>query len=201
MDESTAAVSWGPDRIDLFWVDAAGALIHRASSGDAWDAPESLGGTPASAPAATAWAVDQLQVFAVFPDGALWNRFWDGEAWHPWESLGGELHGTPAASSWGADRIDVWAPGTDGMTWHRWWNGTRWVEWERLPRSVCRPRLAIARGALVHHFLPIALPIPIGPRDIVATRPGECPTGAISPLPRDGDGGNRCADRWRCLPR
>jgi hypothetical protein len=74
MDEATAAVSWGPDRIDLFWVDAAGALIHRASRGDAWDAPESLGGTLASAPAATAWAVDQLQVFAVFPDGALWNR-------------------------------------------------------------------------------------------------------------------------------
>ena len=95
MDEATAAVSWGPDRIDLFWVDAAGALVHRASRGDAWDAPESLGGTLASAPAATAWAVDQLQVFAVFPDGALWNRYWDGTSWHPWESLGGELDGTP----------------------------------------------------------------------------------------------------------
>ena len=39
MDEATAAVSWGPDRIDLFWVDTAGALIHRASRGGAWDAP------------------------------------------------------------------------------------------------------------------------------------------------------------------
>ena len=48
MDEATAAVSWGPDRIDLFWVDAAGALVHRASRRRRWDAPESLGGTLAS---------------------------------------------------------------------------------------------------------------------------------------------------------
>ena len=98
-----AAVSWGPDRIDLFWVDADRVLWHRAFDG-AWGEPESLGGTLASAPAVTAWGVDQMEVFAVFDDGALWDRYWDGTSWHAWESLGGSLAlGTaPAASSWGA---------------------------------------------------------------------------------------------------
>jgi len=130
--QATAAVSWGPDRIDLFTVGAERDLVHRAFRDGAWSDPVSLGGKLASAPAATAWAVDQLEVFAIHDDGQLWNRFWDGESWHGWEPMGGELTGDPAASSWGADRIDVFAPGRDGKVWHRWWDGTRWVEWERI---------------------------------------------------------------------
>lgn len=101
-----AAVSWGPDRIDLFTVDEDAGLVHRVFVSGTWMASESLGGTLASAPAVAAWAVDQLQVFAIFPDGALWNRYWDGTSWHAWESLGGELTGAPTASSWvrGPDR-------------------------------------------------------------------------------------------------
>ncbi len=44
---------------------------------------ESLGGTPASAPAVTSWAEGEMQTFCIFADGQLWNRYWDGEAWHP----------------------------------------------------------------------------------------------------------------------
>jgi hypothetical protein len=130
-----AAVSRGPGRIDLFWVDFDGALIHQPMVDGTRGEPESLGGTLASAPAVTAWGDGLMEVFAVMPDGELWNRYWDGVAWHHWESLGGELETgtTPAASSWGADRLDVFARGRDGMTWHRWWDGTRWVDWERLP--------------------------------------------------------------------
>ena len=39
-----AAVSWAPDRIDLFWVDDDRVLWHMALADDAWTAPESLGG-------------------------------------------------------------------------------------------------------------------------------------------------------------
>lgn len=132
----TASVSWGPDRIDLFWVDFDGALIHRASNKGGWADPESLGGTLASGPAVTAWAEDRMEVFAVMADGELWNRYWDGASWHAWETLGGELDPSemPSASSWGPDRLDVFARGRDGMTWHRWWDGMRWVPWEHLPR-------------------------------------------------------------------
>jgi hypothetical protein len=50
MLEGTAAVSWGKDRIDLFWVSADDALTHRSFREGAWDDPESLGGTLVSAP-------------------------------------------------------------------------------------------------------------------------------------------------------
>ena len=130
-----AAASRGPGRIDLFWVDFDGVLIHQAFRDGVWADAESLGGTLASAPSVTAWGDEEMEVFAVMPDGELWDRYWDGEAWHAWESLGGELDGrsAPAASSWGADRLDVFARGLDGTVWHRWWDGARWVDWERLP--------------------------------------------------------------------
>ncbi len=132
--DAVASVSWSPGRIDLFWRDEDGALVHRAFSDGSWAEPEPLGGTLSSPPVATAWAVDQLQVFAVFPDGHLWSRYWDGATWHEWESLGGELDpaARPGASSWSADRIDVFARGKDGRIWHRWWDGNRWVDWEQL---------------------------------------------------------------------
>jgi len=128
-----AAASWGPGRLDLFWVDEDRALWHRAWVAGAWVEPEPLGGELASAPAVTAWAEGQMEVFAVMDDGELWDRYWDGAAWHAWESLGGELDGsaTPTASSWGADRLDVYARGRDGAIWHRWWDGSHWVPWER----------------------------------------------------------------------
>ena len=96
MDEATAAVSWGPDRIDLFWVDAAGALVHRAS---AW---RRLGcarvarrhaGFGAGRDGLGRRSAPGLRRSS--PTAQLWNRYWDGEAWHPWESLGGELHWHP----------------------------------------------------------------------------------------------------------
>lgn len=132
----SAAVSWGPGRIDRFWVDFDGALIHQAFVAGTWMEPESLGGSLVSSPGVTAWAVDQLEVFGVMPDGELWNRYWDGTSWHAWESLGGDLDASeaPVATSWGPDRLDVFALGRDGATWHRWWDGTRWVDWEQLPR-------------------------------------------------------------------
>jgi hypothetical protein len=129
-----AATTWGPGRLDRFWVDEDRALWHAAWISGAWAEPESLGGTLASAPAAVAWSEGEMEVFAVMHDGELWNRYWDRTYWHQWESLGGELDATaaPAASSWGAERLDVYALGRDGRTWHRWWDGSRWVDWEQL---------------------------------------------------------------------
>ena len=54
----TAAVSWGPDRIDLFTVDAAHQLIHRVFVSGIWEEPQSLGGQLAFPPAATPWGAD-----------------------------------------------------------------------------------------------------------------------------------------------
>jgi hypothetical protein len=129
-----AATTWGPGRLDLFWVDDDRALWHSAQVAGAWTEPESLGGALASSPSVVAWGEGEMEVVAVMDDGELYNRYWDRSYWHPWESLGGELDpsSTPASSSWGAERLDVYARGRDGRTWHRWWDGLRWVDWEQL---------------------------------------------------------------------
>jgi hypothetical protein len=129
-----AAATWGPGRLDLFWVDDRRDLWHSAWVAGAWTEPESLGGELASDPTVVAWAEGEMEVFAVMDDGQLYNRYWDRSYWHPWESLGGDLDpaSTPASSSWGADRLDVYARGRDGRTWHRWWDGLKWVDWEQI---------------------------------------------------------------------
>src|SRR4029453_16146302 len=76
--EGIAAVSWGPDRIDLFWVAADRSLVHRWWDGAMWSADENLGGELAAAPTVTSWAANEMEVFAVFGDGQLYNIYWDG---------------------------------------------------------------------------------------------------------------------------
>ena len=126
------AVSWGEDRLDLFWIGDDGGLWHRALSGGAWLSDESLAGEPASQPAAVSWAANEMQVFVVARDGHLWNIYWDGKAWHHWVEMGGDFAAGAevAASTWGPDRIDVFV-NSAGELWQRWWDGTQWVDWRR----------------------------------------------------------------------
>ena len=121
-----SAVSWAPDRLDVFAVDAAGDLWHFWSVGE--DQPsavwggESLGhpdsGALDSAPSAVAQAPDRVTVFARSgPRGTLAACVWDpagGQhwAWHSAHRLGWAVQPTPyafspAATSWGPDRIDL----------------------------------------------------------------------------------------------
>ena len=76
--QSIASVSWGRDRIDLFWVGADRSLQHRWWDGRTWSSDESLGGDLAAAPTVTSWAANEMEVFAVFGDGQLHNLYWDG---------------------------------------------------------------------------------------------------------------------------
>ena len=66
------AVSWRPDRIDLFWVgDDRDARCIAVWDGATWSADESLGGDLAAGPAVMSWAANEMEVFAVFADGQL----------------------------------------------------------------------------------------------------------------------------------
>ncbi|MFI5199002.1 MAG: hypothetical protein ACHQXL_01350 [Candidatus Limnocylindrales bacterium] len=127
-----SAIARGGGRLDRFWLDFDGALLHATQQDGRWSEPESLGGEATSAPAVAGWDEELMEIFAIFPDGQLWDRYWDGTTWHTWESLEGDLlpGSTPAAAAAGAGRLDVLALGRDGRTWHRWWDGTRWVPWQ-----------------------------------------------------------------------
>ena len=82
-----AATTWGPGRLDLFWVDDDRVLWHSASIDGVWAEPESLGGEldPASTPAASSSGPDRLDVYGRGVDGRVWHRWWDGTRWVPWE--------------------------------------------------------------------------------------------------------------------
>ena len=128
-----AATTWGPGRLDLFWVDEDRALWHSASIDGVWAEPESLGGQLASSPTAVAWAAGEMEVFAVIDDGELWNRYWDHTYWHQWETLGGELDGESTPG-----RVVIWAgsprrlrAGARRPHLASMWDGTQWVPWEQ----------------------------------------------------------------------
>jgi hypothetical protein len=121
-----AAVSWAPQRLDVFAPAAVGnSLQHWAWDGAAWIS-ENLGGTLSSRPEAVSWAPGRLDVFARAPDNSLQHWWWDGAAWSS-DNLGGNLTSAPAAVSWDAGRLDVFAGAADGSLQHWAWDGAAWV--------------------------------------------------------------------------
>jgi hypothetical protein len=61
--DNPAAVSWGPNRLDLFVRGADNQLYHKWFDGS-WHGWKALGGTLASAPTVSTWGPGRLDVFA-----------------------------------------------------------------------------------------------------------------------------------------
>ena len=146
IESPPAAISWAPNRLDIFAIGTDSAVWHRWWDGSAWGGWESLGGVVTSPPSVTSWAPNRLDVFAVGTDSALYHKWWDGSAWGGWESLGGILMSPPAAVSWAENRIDIFALGEDHALWHRWWDGSAWGGWESLGGVLTSPPCAVSWG-------------------------------------------------------
>lgn len=129
-----AAVSWGPNRTDIFALDTDNKVRHQYWDGTTWLKKwESLGdGQLASTPTAISWGVNRLDYFGVdSQSGELLHGYWDGSQWADLESLGKPssdvgLAGTVAATSWSSNRIDVVGLGTDGAYYYKYWDGSQW---------------------------------------------------------------------------
>lgn len=131
-----AAVSWGPNRTDIFALDTRHRLIHQYWDGTTWlKTWEVLGNAQlVSTPTAISWGVNRLDIFGVDAhSGGLFHLYWDGSQWSDWEDFGTPdadigLSGTSpvAATSWSANRIDVVALGTDGAYYYKYWDGSQW---------------------------------------------------------------------------
>lgn len=126
-----AAVSWGPNRIDVVARGTDAAVYHRWWDGASWGGWETLGGGLQGGPALCSWASGRLDMFGAGHDHQLYHRSFQGD-WSAWEALGGLVSSDPAAVSWGPDRIDVFARGMDSALWHLWWDGSQWGGWENL---------------------------------------------------------------------
>ena len=140
------AVSWGPDRLDLFALGQDHGLWHRWWDGANWGGWESLGGALTSPPDAVSWGPNRLDIFGLGQDHGLWHRWWDGTNWGGWESLGGVLTSAPVATAWAENRLDIFGVGQDHGLWHRWWDGTNWGGWESLGGVLTSPPAVVSWG-------------------------------------------------------
>jgi GH25 family lysozyme M1 (1,4-beta-N-acetylmuramidase) len=127
-----AAVSWGPNRIDVFVCGVDGQLWHAYWDGASWRGWEPLGGLLTATPAVTSWASGRLDIFVRGADHAMWHRFWDQNGWSGWERLGGQFTSGPTAESRGPGVLDVFAAGTDRALWSLGWNASGWSGWYSL---------------------------------------------------------------------
>src|SRR5436305_10010098 len=96
-----AAVSWAPNRLDIFGLGVANDMFHNWSSdGTNWGGWESLGGTFNSPPAAVSWAPNRLDIFGLGVNNEMPHKSSDGTGWRPSPAdltpLGGILPSPPA---------------------------------------------------------------------------------------------------------
>lgn len=131
-----AAVSWGPDRIDVFARSSRNSLEHIAFAGGNWSGWEDLGGVITSGPAAATLGPGVLYAFARGQDGAMWVRQYvaDWGGWIGWRRLGGPITSDPVAVANGSGSVVVFARGSD----NRCWQGSislssPWSGWSAVP--------------------------------------------------------------------
>ena len=150
LEAPVSAVSWAPQRIDLFTRALDDSLQIKSFVTDSW-VPGTLtfnplGGTLVGSPSVVSWGTDRLDIFGRGTDGQLYTKAWTGTTWVPstlgWISLsrpaaGVDLAVKPAAVSWGSNRIDILAGGSDHMLYIKSWTGTEWfpapaADWNQL---------------------------------------------------------------------
>jgi len=146
IESPPVALSWGPNRLDIFAIGTDQALYHRWWDGSAWHGWESLGGVLTCTPSVVCWGPNRIDIFANGTDNALYHKWWNGSSWGGWESLGGVLTSAPSAVSWAPNRLDIFAVGTDSALYHRWWNGSSWGGWDSLGGILTSAPVAVSWG-------------------------------------------------------
>ena len=129
------AVSWGPNRTDVFALDTDSKTVHQYWDGNTWLTQwESLGDAQLiGPPTAISWGVNRLDLFGIDAhSGHVLHYYWDGSQWNGWEDLGHAYNrsvsfvGTVAATSWSVNRIDVVVLGSNGAYYYKYWDGSSW---------------------------------------------------------------------------
>ena len=141
MASNPMAVSWGPGRLDIFWIDAGTGQLATNSWEEGWTGPRLLGGsllpqfytsltaaqsppltpTPASV-SGVSLGPGLLDVFASYSDDTV--AHWSLS--NGWQenlpntlALPREVTSAPSVVSWGPNRMDVFVNAQGGLAW--WW--------------------------------------------------------------------------------
>ena len=142
IEVSPAAVSWGPNRIDLFAVWDK-QLHHRAFQNGVWNPwTENLDGATNDAPTAASWKIERVDALVHTTDDFMSRRYWESGVllgWTGWENTGGmstHLLSAPAAAATGPHRIDCFGRGPSDHLIHAWYQDNYqqpWAEIDSLP--------------------------------------------------------------------
>jgi hypothetical protein len=133
IEVSPGAVSWGPNRIDLFAVWDK-QTHHRAYQSGTWNPwTENLEGFTNDAPAAASWKFERVDVLVrtTDNDNSSARRLWEsgkswanGKSWKDWETVCGHAHllmSAPAAVATGPNQIDCFGRGPEDHVIHAWY--------------------------------------------------------------------------------
>ena len=96
-----AAISRGPNLIDVFFRGRDNHLYQKSYDGSAWQSLVDLGGGLHSDVAVSSWGPDRLDLFCKGDDNTLEHRSWDGKSWTGWVRIATGISDTPSAVSWG----------------------------------------------------------------------------------------------------
>ncbi len=120
------AVSWAPDRVDVFAIGTDYGLWQLWWTADVgwhyWYGFQSQFSFTTYAPTVVSWAENRYDIFEVgSEDQALYHRYFDGASWEPsadFEKLGGFCTSRPVAVTRSEGYIDVFVRGGDAGLWH-----------------------------------------------------------------------------------
>jgi len=158
-----APVSWGGQRMDLFYMSKDKTCHYKNRDWGAkeekyrqWGAWEDLGGDLDSAPAVCSRRYENMHVFCKGGDGQAWHRSYNnyrggGGGWGKWQAMGGKMRYEPSSCSWGEDHAAVYVSATDGQCWTRRYYEPRsdagqWYSWQNLGGYLYGPPKVITYG-------------------------------------------------------
>lgn len=130
------AISWGPERLDLFVRGRDGRLFQNYLIGNRWDGwrvPGAFGDlTLRSAPSCASWNVNRISCVALVEGSErVWHMLWDGVQWSL-EDLGGTAASAPAIVSPNPNQLAVFVVGGGQKLYGRAWAPGGWSGWAEL---------------------------------------------------------------------
>lgn len=107
-DASPKIVSWGPNRLDIFYRTLNGTIHQKTYTPDGWSAWAPLGGNCVDEPAIVSWGLGRLDLFCVNKDTSqLQIKSYSNGGWGIGYNLGAAVTGIPSVTTWGVNRLDI----------------------------------------------------------------------------------------------
>jgi hypothetical protein len=133
------AVSWGPNRIDVF-ARMSDALLYQSwwdngwnPTGLPWPSRSGLGEGLTSGPAVVSPAPNRLDIFFRGLNNALWIKSWNGGWGAARQVAPGPIESDPGAVVSAAGRIHVFARKADNRLHYVIWDGSPATSWTQVP--------------------------------------------------------------------